>query len=289
MRTILSSITCLFTLAAGLAVSGDAFAVNLVPNNGFESYAPCPSGLSQIDQAAPWDTPNDASPDLFNACASAGSGVSVPSNVFGSQNALTGVGYAGIIVKPINDYREYIEAPLASALVAGVTYTVTFHVSLCDLSNIALDRLGAYLSVGAVGPVAGVATLPFTPQIENPAGSWLADKTNWMTVTGSFVAAGGEDHIVIGNFHDNANTSTTPLSGSYDGIYYYVDDVSVESSTPAEEACCLPDGSCQTLFPEECTLLGGTPQGPGTSCGPDGCHPVPTVPSSWGAVKARAR
>jgi hypothetical protein len=288
MRTILTRFACLFALTANLA-AGEAVAVNLVPNDSFENYIPCPSNLSQINQAPPWDTPNEASPDLYNACATAGSGVSVPSNTFGSQAALTGAGYAGIIVFPINDYREYLEAPLASPLVANVTYTVTFHVSLCDLSNIALDRIGAYLSVGPVGPVAGVGTLPFTPQIENPAGSYLSDKTNWMTVTGSFVAAGGENSIVIGNFHDNASTSTTPLSGPYSGIYYYVDDVSVESSTPAEEACCLPDGSCQMLFSGECALVGGTPQGPGTVCGSNGCNPVPVLPASWGSVKARVR
>jgi hypothetical protein len=289
MRDFLLKGSFLIVFAAGLAGGGEALAVNLVPNDSFEAYAPCPSGLSQINQAAPWDNPNDATSDLYNACASGGSGVSVPSNTFGSQNALTGVGYAGLIARPINDYREYIEAPLASPLVNGATYTVTFHVSLSDLSNIALDRLGAYLSVGAVGPVPGVSTLPFTPQIENPAGSFLTDKTNWMTITGSFTAAGGEDHIVIGNFHDNATTNTTPLTGPYSGIYYYVDDVSVESNSPTDEACCLSDGSCQLLLATECTLLGGTPQGPGTGCGPDGCHPVPVVPTSWGAVKARRR
>lgn len=266
-----------------------AFAVNLVPNDSFESYIPCPNSLSQINFAAPWDTPNLASPDLYNVCASAGSGVSVPGNTFGSQVALTGVGYAGIIVLPINDYREYIEVPLASALVANVNYTVTFHVSLCDLSNIALDRMGAYLSIGAVGPVFNVSTLPFTPQVESPAGTFLTDKTNWVLVTGTYLAAGGEDHLVIGNFHDNVSTNVTNLSGSYSGIYYYIDDVSVESNSPVDEACCLPDGSCQLLVAGECQLLGGTPQGPGTVCGPDACHPVPVEKVSWGAIKARVR
>jgi hypothetical protein len=32
------------------------------------------------------------------------------------------------------------------------------------------------------------------------------------------------------------------------------------------EACCLPDGSCANLTPEQCRLHGGTPQGPGTVC-----------------------
>ncbi|MCP4703884.1 MAG: hypothetical protein GY865_04680 [candidate division Zixibacteria bacterium] len=36
----------------------------------------------------------------------------------------------------------------------------------------------------------------------------------------------------------------------------------------APEACCLPDGSCTTLDPLCCVDLGGIPQGPGTSCSP---------------------
>jgi hypothetical protein len=34
------------------------------------------------------------------------------------------------------------------------------------------------------------------------------------------------------------------------------------------EACCLPGGSCLNLPPDDCTNMDGTPQGPGTSCGP---------------------
>ncbi|HEX7879143.1 MAG TPA: hypothetical protein VF720_07015 [Candidatus Eisenbacteria bacterium] len=278
--------TALF-LSIVMAAADPAAAVNLVPNQSFEGYTPCPSGLSEIANAAPWDTPNQASPDLYNVCATAGSGVSVPSNTFGSQAALTGVGYAGIIVRPINDYREYLEVPLATALTASVSYTVSFNLSLCDLSNITCDRIGAYLSVGSVGPVPGVGTLPFTPQIESAPGNFLTDKTNWITVSGTYMAAGGENSIVIGNFHDNATTNLTSLSGSYNGVYFYVDDVLVEANTVTDEACCLPDGSCGLMLPGECQSLGGSPQGPGSTCGPDACHPVAVAPSTWSGIKAR--
>jgi len=39
-----------------------------------------------------------------------------------------------------------------------------------------------------------------------------------------------------------------------------------ETPPSGEEACCLPDGSCASLTPEQCRLHGGTPQGPGTAC-----------------------
>lgn len=287
MRLTLLSHTALIAFAALGLTGGPAAAVNLVPNDSFEAYAACPTTLSQMNLATPWDTPDAASPDYYNACASGPSGMSVPSNFFGSQPARTGNGYAGLIALPINDYREYIEAPLTAPLAGGVTYQVSFYVSLCDLSNIGLDRLGAYLSVGAVGPLPVVNTLPFTPQVESPAGTFLTDKTNWMLVSGSFTAVGGEDHIVIGNFHDNPSTNTTALSGSYSGCYYYIDDVTVAAVAAGPQACCLPDGSCQNLWPAECTLLGGSPEGPGTACGSAGCQPTPAITITWGALKAR--
>jgi len=40
----------------------------------------------------------------------------------------------------------------------------------------------------------------------------------------------------------------------------------------ADEACCLPDGSCSMLTPTECANLGGIAMGPGTTCSaPEAC------------------
>lgn len=279
------------SLIALLAATAPVHAVNLVPNPSFETYSSCPDFLSEIDRAVPWDIPTTGgSSDYYNVCAPGASLVSVPNNSFGTQAPRTGDGYAGIIVRPINDYREYITVPLTSPLIASTTYTVEFWLSLVDLSNQAIDRMGAYLSVGPVGPLPGAPTLPYTPQVESPANAFLSDKVNWMQVTGTYTAAGGESYITIGNFHDNASTNISPLgAGSYTGTYYYVDDVSVTAQPggPALQACCLgSSGNCTMLEPGECTLVGGTPLGPGTTCGPVPCLPVPVEKLTWGSIKA---
>jgi len=70
--------------------------------------------------------------------------------------------------------------------------------------------------------------LGIVPQIVNPAGNFITDKTGWSLVTGTYIALGGEDHLVIGNFADDtATTPVTGLGGFYPGAYYYIDDVSV--------------------------------------------------------------
>lgn len=281
-------------LALALVLARDAGAVNLVPNPGFETYTSCPTGFGQLNAATPWDTPNTGTSDYFNTCVTGWPPFPVPSvpvSPFGYQAPYSGSGYAGFIpLSSAPDYREYLQAPLTSPLVAGQTYTVTFHVNLGDTCSDAIDRIGAYFSVGPVGPVPNYAPLPYTPQVESPAFVFLNDTLNWVPITGSFVASGGEDHIVIGNFHDDATTNSIPTGNAWPGrAYYLVDDVSVELALPTEQACCTPDGQCSMQFPGECTLLGGTPLGPGTNCASGPCGPTPARRSSWGEVKTRYR
>jgi hypothetical protein len=48
---------------------------------------------------------------------------------------------------------------------------------------------------------------------------------------------------------------------------------------PEPEACCLPDGTCVELVPEECAFLGGVPHGAGTDCAAVDC-PAPPEPQA---------
>ena len=283
-RPALLALACVFAFAAPAA-----HAVNLVPNPNFESYTSCPFTFGQANFATSWDVPNTGTSDYYNSCAPpVFPSVNVPYTQLGPQTALSGSGYCGIIpYSSAPDYREYLQVPLTAPLVPGQPYLVKFHVSLADTSLFAIDRLGAYLSVGPVGPVPNYAPLPFVPQVESPANVPLANFTGWTQISGVFVASGGEDHLVIGSFRDDASTFLANGPGDWPGYsYYFVDDVSVELDVPTEQACCLSDGSCSIQFPGECVLLGGTPAGPGTQCLPSNpCQPTRTRSTSWGAVK----
>ncbi len=245
------------TVAAALAAAifgaapQSARAQNLVPNGSFESNTGIPAAYGDIHKAAPWRSPSLSSPDYLHALATSPNGVGVPANVFGNQFPVTGQAYGGFYARTQPPqyalYREYIETPLSAPLVTGQTYDVSFYVSLADQSQIAVDRIGAYLSVGPVGVVNTDYTLPFTPQINHLVGSPVTDKTGWTIVSGSFVAAGGEDTLVIGNFASNA--ATTPVTGQGGnnwGAYYYVDDVAV---TPAAPPCIAPPPGMVAWYP----------------------------------------
>jgi gliding motility-associated-like protein len=87
--------------------------------------------------------------------------------------------------------------------------------------------MGAYLSNTVINLNTHYA-IPVIPQIENPKGHFLSDTLNWMLVSGSFIASGGEQYITIGNFYVNDSTNYIQISNSKSHLtYYYIDDVSV--------------------------------------------------------------
>ena len=143
-------------LVSPVFAPGAARAANLVPNPSFETLTSCPTAFSQLYQAAPWDVPTAGTSDCYNTCVVGWPSFPVPAipqNPFGIQTPRTGNGMAGMIVKNINDYREYMQVPLASTLASGQSYLVKFYVNLADTCDTAIDRIGAYLSAGPIGPL----------------------------------------------------------------------------------------------------------------------------------------
>lgn len=212
---------------------------NLVPNPQLENKSYCPSFFGQVPDAAPWFNPTVATPDYLNTCSTFWP-VGVPNNGMGNQLAFSGNGYMGAFVysrygtNPPPGYREYIEAPLLTPLVAGMTYQVSFRVSLGDLSGWAISEIGAHFSFGPLVNGATQGPLNVIPQVVNPSGSPLTSTNSWMLVQGTFTAVGGEDHITLGNFRSDALTTAvlnlgtnSPNPYMVDFAYYYYDDISV--------------------------------------------------------------
>ncbi len=160
-----------------------------------------------------------------------------PANGQGNQAPHSGMAYGGFIsyAPGISDYREYAAGTLSSALVAGQTYYVSFYISLSDKSPITVNRLGVYFSsIQILNTISDCqnesTTLPYTPQLE--AINTISDKTNWVLVQWSYVAAGGESHFAIGNFYSDIHTNSTSVSGGLSQFaYYYIDDVCVSTDS----------------------------------------------------------
>lgn len=232
MRTFIVFIFLFFTISIG------AQAQNLVPNPSFETFASCPTGLSQLIICTPWDDPafSSTTSDYFNACmppAGNCNDVSVPNNFMGNALAKTGDGYAGFICKYSTiDLREYLQVQLSSPLVAGTNYILEFWIRRAPNCRYAVSNVGLLLSSGpAIQP--GNVNISATPQLETTAP--LLNSLNWTLVNTIYTAVGGEDYITIGSFRNDGSSTITDmgLSGSPCSIpnasaYYFVDDVRVE-------------------------------------------------------------
>ncbi|HEU4718323.1 MAG TPA: T9SS type A sorting domain-containing protein [Bacteroidia bacterium] len=209
----------LYTLALLACTSVAVSSQNLVPNPGFETQDTCPS-VSEIWKAPPWVSATLGTPDLYNSTCS-------------SQNfpGRTGIGSSGVYaMNTFSNNREYMIAPLTSPLAGGTTYYVSFWVKRANY-RYAVDQFGAYFSTSNINQTT-TGVLNYTPQVHNLTGNFLSSSTSWMQISGSFVAAGGESYIVIGNFSNDANTDTLVANSSSSSkvAYYMVDDISVNAS-----------------------------------------------------------
>ena len=223
----------------------NTYSQNLVPNPGFDTSVQCPYAGGKIYYATPWFQPNigngntssSSSTDLFDTCSNF-TAEGVPTNEYGTQNAYSAYGYAGII--PFGDttmnpnYGEYLEVPLMDTLKANKKYCVQFYVSLAECSKYSISNLGAYFSNDSLLAPNFHAIDTVSPQVENPITNMLNDTINWMLVSGYFIANGGERFMTIGNFH-SPSTTNAQLIGASTALYtyYYIDNASVVYCDPS--------------------------------------------------------
>jgi len=235
-----------------------------VPNPSFEYYTNCPNNLAQIEHAIPWFTPLHplSTSDYFNSCDLTND-FSVPyQNIEGNfQYAHTGKAISGLVLFDTLDpnYREYIEVKLNEPLVTGNVYCVEFYVNLTISSVKAIDAIGAYLSMDSI-LLSTVTPLSYSPQVCNPTNNIIADTINWIKISGSFIASGGEQFLTIGNFKEDSFVNAISLSGVLPSAYYLFDDISVY---PCDAPVFVADaGSNQTICigASDSVQIGSTPK-----------------------------
>ncbi len=224
-----------------------SWAQNLVPNGSFESYSQCPFTSSQIYLATGWFQPHkypgsnsvnlSSSSDYYNSCYTLNSGPGVPNNGFGFQYANTGSAYIGIApysnFSNENAYREYAEVMLNQELIAGKKYFLKYFVSMANLSRFSITKFDAYLSEDSlIYTSSDLYKIPVNPQFQ--FNGRIADTLNWVEITGSYTAVGGERFLTIGNFQEGYlcdSLRTNVATFVCCSAYYYIDDVSLEEDT----------------------------------------------------------
>lgn len=230
-----------------MAFSFSLTAQNMVPNYSFENIIKCVSSDQQYTgYVKDWIGQDGGGGIAYCTSQCSGFGVGMPNNELGFQYAHSGKSYSEIwtfanlsqtdTIFPYGykggfNARDYIEAQLTGTLKAGMIYYVNFFVSLADSSIYACGDIGAYFSDSLISMNGTYAKTYLTPQIANNfVKSPLTDTMNWIRISGSFIANGGEQYIVIGNFKNDSLSSikylgTRSVNGT--AAYYYIDDVIV--------------------------------------------------------------
>lgn len=205
-------------------------AQNLVPNPSFENYSSCPNAQGQIFYAPPWTSAGNT-PDYFNSCAN-------PVDPYygipwggGQQNAMSGNAYAGFIGCYFTGVqREYIQVQLSDTLIAGKCYIASFYTVISNPCVYGGNNLAASITVDSFN-FSGFGFYNSPSHIYKFGNPIIIDTLAWVEIKGIYTAQGGEDYITIGNFKDDTETDTLNInpwpSGTYNGVYYLIDDVSL--------------------------------------------------------------
>ena len=224
------------TIYLCLFFASKADAQNLVLNPSFEDTIACTGTYAM--QCKYWYWATYGSPDYFSEQPDIFCGTSyVPQSGGGYQYARTGIAYVGLGVytKHVSpnhiNRREYVGGELSDTLKQGHEYCVSFYVSVAEEFKYVVDGIGLYLSVDSAVDYTINTNLSFMPQISNPAGNIIYDTLNWVQISGTYIANGGEKYLTIGNFKDDANTAIDSTSASLIESYFFIDDVSVIDCT----------------------------------------------------------
>lgn len=231
---------------------------NLVINGSFERKENKWSSPFAVKTADSITSSNNTSVDVFNSDCSKASYYHAPDNYMGTQGAKTGYGYAGITVYYADEvgifrsrpgyqqYSEYVQLKLREPMQAGKAYQVAYNLSLAEYSAYAVSGIGVFFSREKTN-VENNSFLEITPHMV--VTDVIANK-DWTTVTGTYVATGGERYVTLGGFEgymikQKIIDSTENNSRK---AYYYVDDVSVLPAPAAgEEITSILYGLCYQL------------------------------------------
>ncbi len=213
---------------------------NLIQNGSFEELQPnflgdtlCPSNGGAIGLAKHWSSARGTC-DYFNSCSNEiWPNFGVPQNMYGYQMADDGSAYAMLASYStlFENAREYLWQELPQVLLGGQGYKLSFRVSLPDSVNFAINSIGGLLTIDDTRYWENADFLNAGPQVESDPLTLMDDKEGWTTVSGSFVAVGGEKYLTIGTFkRDNGiwieRVDSFPhIMYNWESSSYYIDGV----------------------------------------------------------------
>jgi gliding motility-associated-like protein len=240
----------LIFLLALLAFYQIGLCQNLVSNPSFETVTAEPFWGCEITNATGWLNPANstcptntgATPDLFSTF-SAGQAV-LPNSFMGTTNAHTGNRIAGIVTyhQQLGNYREYLMTQLAQPLVPGQLYRVSFWTTggnpveyIYHTNNIGLYFSNTALTQTGYNLISGI-----TPNFNI---STVVANSLWTYYEFFYTPTAPVSYFSVGNFSNDANTTTQNFGQNRPYAYYFFDDFEIITwndsvTTQADTAIC---------------------------------------------------
>lgn len=187
-------------------------AQNLVPNPSFELMDNCVLPIAELMCAQSWNQYLDLDPTNTPDLGFEGAIFFPPSTI----DAFDGNQYLNLEASVGNP--EYAQVSLLSPMVAGTTYCVSFYSSVTQESPEVAPSMGAYFTTDPI--LDSPMELGLEAHVQGPVDF---DPTQWTLISGTYVAQGGEDIMVLSGFENNG---TMPFP------YMYIDMVSVVPMPP---------------------------------------------------------
>lgn len=213
---------------------------NLVLNGSFEESASY-TGTRELRHAGylatNWYSPiNKRSPHLFNSpdrsIAKANSGTAAIGMILGGA-------------KQEKSKVEYITGKLATPLVKGQVYCVSFHMLLHRSSRWVASNVGVLFhhDQELIAKVSDLQTLEASMYANNGES---VTNSKWQQYNGYYVASGGEQYISFGTFGEGGSVEVKELGmkpyfqldGFQAKAYYQLDDVSVVARNDSTDCGC---------------------------------------------------
>jgi len=120
-----------------------------------------------------------------------------------------------------------MQGNLIEPLKKNKCYYAEVYLSLYELAESSTSDFYFFFSDSIFDPtLKNIYYQNLIPQISNSKDNFISDKENWVKISGTFKAKGGEKYILIGN-----NTKKSTLSNyncKYKSLYYFLDDVLVK-------------------------------------------------------------
>jgi gliding motility-associated-like protein len=222
--------------------------VNLIPNYSFEdTVGACQSQMGWVS-CKNWGVNYIySSPDYYNTCTNFISYphvCTIPYNFRTYQYPRTGNAYMGLYPAYFMNATdsalievEYLTTILKSPLKNNGCYYAEMYANLSNGVKMATNQISMLITQ----PNFTIAPYSFTntiqPQVQWDTTQYFTDTLNWVKISGTFIAQGGEQQLTIGNFKDGTHLKKTSVNSNFVNYlggtavpfanYILIDDVSL--------------------------------------------------------------